>query len=535
MSWDRGHARALPDTEEIGRPPAYPAGNEDKPPAYSIRPPSLPAPAHHAQSTRYSHTTSAGSAHMPKTIRQANHKRRLIDWCYWFKWIFFGACVCAAVFTGLYVGLGVGKEKNQSDRSSVYPPIRNDTLSNATIYDLAAAECEPGTFILHQDMFGDVWIRGELHNSLVADTFSMAPTKLYFAGSLSPQKPTNITAVCWPLPSIDTVRVALYFVSPFPDPAFKYSIIETIIDIYTTNLTLVDYPAFSDTHRAIIKVHTASTVAAVILPSEGVRLYYSELLPDSKKIGVMEVARGWPEPTEYFAGASQNTRDLHAKAYRTWSALTAAAVDRNDGTTPVEVHVFFVDNKSRLSRVVRKGAETWPAQPLAQYSTAGASEIKIQKMIAIMPHITNGHPEPDLFFINNNRVTDIFGNPNPPTGEDISEASLVYITAPRVVGGDVPGPTSIPQAVQYPSLLAVTCWNFNDNRTMGLGTRKSPSVPSRERLQLFYLKQSATWYDKGKTYENVQSLGQGIVKVTARSDPYLGYSWNLNEVANGTR
>ncbi|PVH88853.1 hypothetical protein DL98DRAFT_580404 [Cadophora sp. DSE1049] len=523
----------MPDTEEIGRPPPYPAGNEDKPPAYSVRPPSVPEPVRHAQSTRYSRTTSAGSAHVRKTPRQARRRRRHINWCYWFKWIFFGACVCVAVFTGLYVGLGVRKRDNKSDNFAAYPPIRNGSLPNATVYDLAATECEPGTFILHQDMFGDVWIRGEFHNSMWMNSSSMAPTKLHFAGSLSPQKPANMTAVCWPLPGSDVTRVALYFVSPFPDPAFKYAIIETIIDISTNNFTLVDYPAYSDTHNAIIRIRAASALTAVILPSEGVRLYYSDLLADRKKINVMEVTRGWPEPTEYFEGRGQNTRDLHAKAYRTWTALTAAAVDRNDGSTPAEVHVFFVDRKSRLSRVVRKGTETWPAQPLTQYSTAGGSDIKIQKMVAIIPHITNGFPEPDLFFINNNRVTDIFGIPNAPTDEDISTASLVYVQAPKSVGGDISGPSSIPQAAQYPPLIAVTCWNFRDNRTTGVQASLNTAI--RERMQLFYVRQDVSWYDRGNTYENVQSLGQGIVKITARSDPHLGYYWNWNETANETR
>lgn len=382
-------------------------------------------------------------------------------------------------------------------------------------------------------MFGDVWIRGEFHNAIWMNSSSMAPTKLHFAGSLSPQKPANMTAVCWPLPGTDLVRIALYFVSPFPDQATNFAIIETIIDISTTDFTFVDHPAYSDTHNAIVKVRAASALAAVTLPSEGVRLYYSDLLADRKKISVMEVTRGWPEPIDYFEGQSQNTRDLHAKAYRTWTALTAAAVDRNDGTRLAEVHVYFVDTKSRLSRVVRKGTETWPAQPLTQYSTVGRSDIKIQKMIAIIPHITNGFPEPDLFFISNNRVTDIFGVPNAPTGEDISSASLVYVQPPKVVGGDISGPSSIPQAVQNPPLIAVTCWNFRDNRTMGVQT--SSSTVSRERMQLFYVRQEVSWYDRGNTYENVQSLGQGIVKVTARSDPYLGYYWNWNETSNETR
>ena len=153
-------------------------------------------------------------------------------------------------------------------------------------------------------------------------------------------------------------------------------------------------------------------------------------------------------------------------------------------------------------------------------------------MVAIIPHITNGHPEPDLFFINNNRVTDIFGTPNAPNGEDISTAALVYVQPPRVVSG-MSGLSSIPQAVQAPPLIAVTCWNFRDNRTMGV--QVSSNSVSRERMQLFYVKQDVGWYDRGNNYENVQSLGQGIVKVTARSDPLVGYHWNWTEAGNDTR
>lgn len=154
--------------------------------------------------------------------------------------------------------------------------------------------------------------------------------------------------------------MALYFVSEFPDPAFKYAIIESIIDISMTNFTLIDYPAYSDTHNAIIKVRGASAIATVVLPSEGVRLYYSELLSDRKNVNIREVTRGWPEPAVYFNGQYATTRDLYAKAYRTWTPMAAAAVDRNNSISPPEVHVFFVDRKSRLSRVVRKGTETWP-------------------------------------------------------------------------------------------------------------------------------------------------------------------------------
>ena len=127
-----------------------------------------------------------------------------------------------------------------------------------------------------------------------------------------------------------------------------------------TNFTLIDYPAHSDTHNAMIKVRGASAIAAVVLPSEGVRLYYSELLSDRKRVNIREVTRGWPEPAVYFNGQYATTRDLYAKAYRTWTPMAAAAVDRNSSISPPEVHVFFVDRKSRLSRVVRKGTETWP-------------------------------------------------------------------------------------------------------------------------------------------------------------------------------
>lgn len=492
----------------------------------------VPQPVRHAPSTRYSRNASSGSAHVRKTPRQTRPRRRQINCCYWFKWLFFCACVLAGVFTGLYVGLG--KSSSKSDNFSTYPPIRNSSLpSNATVYDLAATECEPGTFILHQDMFGGIWIRGEFHDSVSMNSSSMVPTKLHFTGDLSPQKPANMTAVCWPVPGTDVARIALFFVSPFPDPAFKYAIIETTIDVSTTNFTLIDYPTYSDTHNAIIKVRDASAMAAVVLPSEGVRLYYSELLSDRKKVNIMEVTRGWPEPTVYFNGQYATKRDLYAKAYRTWTPLAAAAVDRNNSISPPEVHVFFVDRKSRLSRVVRKGTETWPAQPLTQYSTAGGSDMKIQKMVAIIPHITNGHLEPDLFFINNHRVTDIFGTTNAPTNEDVSTASRVYVQAPKIVGGDISGPSSIPQAVQSPPLIAVTCWNFRDNRTMSV--QASSSTASRERMQLFYVKQDVSWYDRGNSYENVQILGQGIVKVTARSDPLVGYHWNWTEAANDTR
>ena len=159
--------------------------------------------------------------------------------------------------------------------------------------------------------------------------------------------------------------------------------------------------------------------------------------------------------------------------------------------------------------------------------------MNIQKMVAIIPHITNGHLEPDLFFINNHRVTDIFGTTNAPTNEDVSTASRVYVQAPKIVGGDISGPSSIPQAVQSPPLIAVTCWNFRDNRTMSV--QASSSTASRERMQLFYVKQDVSWYDRGNSYENVQILGQGIVKVTARSDPLVGYHWNWTEAANDTR
>ena len=99
MSWDRGNSRAAPDTERIGRPPPYPAGNEDKPPAYSVRPPVVPQPVRHAPPTRYSQNTSSASAHMRKIPRQTRPRKRQCNCCYWFKWLFFCACVVAG---GMY-------------------------------------------------------------------------------------------------------------------------------------------------------------------------------------------------------------------------------------------------------------------------------------------------------------------------------------------------------------------------------------------------------------------------------------------------
>lgn len=61
-------------------------------------------------------------------------------------------------------------------------------------------------------MFGGIWIRGEFHDSVSMNSSSMVPTKLHFTGDLSPQKPANMTAVCWPVPGTDVaVSVALYF------------------------------------------------------------------------------------------------------------------------------------------------------------------------------------------------------------------------------------------------------------------------------------------------------------------------------------
>ncbi|KAG4442069.1 hypothetical protein IFR05_002463 [Cadophora sp. M221] len=337
---------------------------------------------------------------------------------------------------------------------------------------------------------------------------SMLPFKLHFAGTLGPGKPSNMTAVCWSVPELDIARIALYFVSSFPDPVTKYAIIETIVDIYTTNFTLVDYPAFSDTHRMVTRVLDKSSLVAVVLPSEGVRLYYQEKPKDSKKIGISELSRGWPTPPLIFQDSIEASRHLDVDARGTGTPLTAAAVDTNDGTRLAEVHIFFVDKKSRLSRVLRVGSETYPPQPLAERFNSGGWTIPIQRMTAIIPHINNGIPEPDLFFIRNERITDIFGAAEIPSGYTASNAPFVYIQNSGSARLEPDGTSTMPEAVQTPPLIAVTCWNFRDDRTMGVDVEST--AENRVRMQIFYVKLDKGPYGSERTYDNVTKLGDGI-------------------------
>ncbi|KAH7336246.1 hypothetical protein BKA65DRAFT_30278 [Rhexocercosporidium sp. MPI-PUGE-AT-0058] len=538
------NAQATPNTEEVDRVPPYQAAaDEGKPPPYSARPRSFSEPvpttqpAHSIQSTQPIHPTEASQS-PPAPVcpgvtrfnsfaalpdRPTQKTRDTTRTNKWATLLFFIVLASAGLFVGLYVSLVVNRRHSNKHNSAADTPYTPPAAPISTVYDLSATECEPGTFVFHQDMYGGIWLQGEFHDAMWRNSSSMLPLKLNFAGTLSPQKPANMTAVCWSVPELNIARIALYFISPFPDPVTKYAIIESIVDIYTTNFTLVDYPAFSDTHRMIIRTPAASSLVAVVLPSEGVRLYYQEKRTSGKKIDITEVSRGWAVPVVGFDNRAEASRLLDVEAHSTGTALTAAGVGTNDGTMSAEVHIFFVDSESRLSRVVRVGSETYPPQPLTQRVDDAPWDVSIRKMAAIIPHINKGIPEPDLFFITDSEVKNIFGAVEVPSGYTAASAPLVYIDGINAIG-KVPSSAflSIPKAVEIPPLIAVTCWNFEGNRTMGVDV--GGIVENRERMQIFYVRVDTDYYDNGQRYDNVQSLGKGIVRVTARAAPFVGYS-----------
>ena len=206
MAWDRGNgnAEAMPNTREIDRLPPYQAAtDEGKPPAYTVRPPSISELVPPTESTRPTESLWATQSNShdtpPDESPQQSRKRTRKSFCLWFRWLIFAACIAGGVFAGLFVGLGVKKRHKNMDDSATNTPV----LPPTGVYDLTATECEPGTFIFNQDMFGDVWVRGDFHNAMWRNSSSMLPLKLHFAGTFAPRKPSNMTAVCWSVPRLD--------------------------------------------------------------------------------------------------------------------------------------------------------------------------------------------------------------------------------------------------------------------------------------------------------------------------------------------
>ncbi|KAL2069002.1 hypothetical protein VTL71DRAFT_15340 [Oculimacula yallundae] len=514
---------------EIDGPPSYAAiQNDGKPPAYSG--PRIPSPEPGlidrerlpyvpGQPIRYVQTPAPiPTSHYARTSRHElisllthpnGKKRRASEW--------FCMIICLCAFIGAIIGMGVGiknrvernrqrADKNDSVTKPPTTPPYTPPLNTSTLLDFAATECEAGTFVFHQDGNGAIWVQGQFRNAKSWNSSSMAPIQLRFDELSLLQKPANMTAVCWSVSELQH-RIALYFVLPISyldstGSNYRYDIIESIVHIFDDSFTL-GWHAVVNSNAALTTLSGPSSLTAVILPSTGVRLFYSEKSQGYIKSDIIELDRGWFELDPAFLMEVNTAKRLNADAYPS-SPLTAAAVDPNDGTVSAEVHIFFIDSRSRLSRIVRSGSETYP--------------------------------EADLFFIENNEIQHILGAEIPPEFT-ASTAPFIYIPAPKSADYHGDSVVSFPRARQSPPLVAVTCWNAQGNKSMGVQASDGPD--DRVRLQVFYVRFEEKWdmdYDRGEGHGNVTSLGMGIVKVTGRAKPAVGFvdDWEVpNDILGG--
>lgn len=169
--------------------------NEEKPPEYSVlSPPSYLESAQATQPVKLSNIK-------PKTWRQRT------------PWVLLIIAVLIGLILGLVLGLGPEDGEAEDYRANQPRPYPNYT-STATsptpfpsaaptpvpaIQDLAAAECEPGTFVFHQDRLGDIYMQAEFHDARYRNSSRMAPTILLFDGPTRSDS-SNMTVVCWHIP-----------------------------------------------------------------------------------------------------------------------------------------------------------------------------------------------------------------------------------------------------------------------------------------------------------------------------------------------
>jgi hypothetical protein len=302
-----------------------------------------------------------------------------------------------------------------------------------------------------------------------------------------------------------------------PQPVINpYVLIETAIAIPTNFST-----PLSITQSRITALTATSSLAAVYLPSYGIKLYFLVESADRATTTIAEISRGWPWWSSSESApqlGTNNTVLLDTTVHDTEISLAAAAVELplNSTTRLVEIHVYFVDMYQNVSRMKWSRDDGWRegsfdflsltvsvstsshhiylSSSLSQDITATALKHCPKPASTFQINIRNFNPaSPGKFALTESSARPILGTnhhtitklaaitPRIYNGSTqsniwfIASDHRVYDTWDSTLTEEYPNPVidetlyahyDLPSAYQYPdALIAVTCWNVGTNQS----------------------------------------------------------------------
>ncbi|PVH78068.1 hypothetical protein DL98DRAFT_517032 [Cadophora sp. DSE1049] len=439
----------------------------------------------------------------PYSIRpdplERSTKRR---WWSWRKRLCLGALIVGLALAGSLAGV-FGKKEAEMRKNMIHDP------KNPSIIALAAAECDAGTFVLYQLNTSEIYLQGSLSNRNWNNTSVpyFPPMKLGLAANMEPLSGTSLTAVCMSDLNGAIIRIYFYYVSvqkPY-DALIEAAI--TIPTNFTTPLSVTQSPVQQ-------LVSGTSSLAAVYLPSLGIKVYFLTESLYLLNYTMAELTRGWPWRSngESLPQLGLNETVLPNIAFRnTRVALTAAAVEWTiSATLYAEIRISFVDKSSGISTIMWDLYDGW-SQVQQILKLEGNA---VTKMASIIPTIYNGTTSTRVWFISGDHQMYHIEYPGYSDTRQIP-----------VINKDNIHIQNVPSPYQYPdALIAATCWNVWTNTSFKIDSSTdyySANEETGERIQLFYLGSKDIYRDRTKydhdrwvPVANAVQMGRSIWNIT---------------------
>ncbi|KAF8861938.1 hypothetical protein BDZ45DRAFT_739814 [Acephala macrosclerotiorum] len=403
-------------------------------------------------------------------------------------WICGGILVLIAVLAGTLGGLLGHKHSNSSH---FYNGNGTFFIDKSEFVALAAAECDPITFVIYQKNETEnttIYLRGEKKRGTWDGSSSpvLNETALNLSPANSPTVNTNITAVCWWGTNSDSVNLQIYYISPALPGSTQNRVMEALVSFGDPTNALYPQVMSDIVTTQVATVSDVPSIAAVLLPPNNIRLYYLDTVEVGKDLAIIyevnrkAAATGWSNPIPIW----------YDYAYSSHSPLTVSAV--NATSAAAEIHLLYMNANNTLDRAI--WTETgWNAQPIL-----GSSNQSVSNILGMSSIIESTNPTILRLFYLQQRGPHVYDMSISPVYNSTSQNGLY--TDNGVI--NAPSYNAFPIVTINPALISAT---------------SSGSGSASDMAQVFFVRGTYRWTQSG--------VDTAILNATV---PVNGTGWSVS-------